>query len=139
MLEFKLLIMQTIQTYFAGAWQHASGPAYQTTYPHDGSVVATLHGATVADVDAAVQFAEAARHKASWAGLKPHERALLLHKIAAGIRAESETLAQLQRLDNGKPISECRALVASAAGTFQYFAACCETLEDAVTPAVVTL
>jgi acyl-CoA reductase-like NAD-dependent aldehyde dehydrogenase len=43
-------------------------------------------------------------------------------------------LAQLQRLDNGKPIKECRALVASAAGTFQYFAATAETWEDAVTP-----
>jgi acyl-CoA reductase-like NAD-dependent aldehyde dehydrogenase len=43
-------------------------------------------------------------------------------------------LAQLQRLDNGKPIKECRALVASAAGTFQYFAAAAETWEDAVTP-----
>jgi acyl-CoA reductase-like NAD-dependent aldehyde dehydrogenase len=40
----------------------------------------------------------------------------------------------LQRLDNGKPIKECRALVASAAGTFQYFAAAAETWEDAVTP-----
>jgi acyl-CoA reductase-like NAD-dependent aldehyde dehydrogenase len=44
-------------------------------------------------------------------------------------------LAQLQRLDNGKPIKECRALVASAAGTFQFFAAAAETWEDAMTPA----
>jgi acyl-CoA reductase-like NAD-dependent aldehyde dehydrogenase len=58
----------------------------------------------------------------------------MLHRIAQGIREQSETLAQLQRLDNGKPIKECRALVASAAGTFQYFAATAETWEDAVTP-----
>jgi acyl-CoA reductase-like NAD-dependent aldehyde dehydrogenase len=64
----------------------------------------------------------------------PHERAGMLHRIAQGIREQSETLAQLQRLDNGKPIKECRALVASAAGTFQYFAAAAETWEDAVTP-----
>jgi acyl-CoA reductase-like NAD-dependent aldehyde dehydrogenase len=64
----------------------------------------------------------------------PHERAGMLHRIAQGIREQSETLAQLQRLDNGKPIKECRALVASAAGTFQYFAATAETWEDAVTP-----
>jgi len=58
----------------------------------------------------------------------------MLHRIAQGIREQSEALAQLQRLDNGKPIKECRALVASAAGTFQYFAAAAETWEDAVTP-----
>jgi acyl-CoA reductase-like NAD-dependent aldehyde dehydrogenase len=58
-----------------------------------------------------------------------------LHRIAAGIRGRSEELARLQRLDNGKPVNECRALVASAAGTFQFFAAACETWEDTLTPA----
>ncbi len=122
-----------LHTYFCGQWQNASGPIYTTTYPHDGSDIATLHGATVADVDAAVAFA--AQAQPAWGARKPHERATVLHAIAAQIRAQSEALAQLQRLDNGKPINECRALVASAAGTFQYFAACCETLEDAMTPA----
>jgi acyl-CoA reductase-like NAD-dependent aldehyde dehydrogenase len=88
----------------------------------------------VGDVDEAVQTAEQARLQPAWARLMPHERAGMLHRIAQGIREQSETLAQLQRLDNGKPIKECRALVASAAGTFQYFAATAETWEDAVTP-----
>lgn len=124
-----------LQTLIGGRWRDGSGPLYSTEYPADGSVVAELHAASVADADEAVQAAEAARHRPSWAGLKPHQRALLLHRMAAGIRERAEELAQLQRLDNGKPISETRALVASAAGTFQYFAAACETLEDQVTPA----
>ena len=124
-----------LQTLIGGRWRDGSGPQYSTEYPADGSVVAELHAASVADADEAVQAAEAARHRPSWAGLKPHQRALLLHRMAAGIRERAEELAQLQRLDNGKPISETRALVASAAGTFQYFAAACETLEDQVTPA----
>jgi acyl-CoA reductase-like NAD-dependent aldehyde dehydrogenase len=124
-----------LQTLIGGRWRDGSGPQYSTEYPADGSVVAELHAASVADADEAVQAAEAARHRPSWAGLKPHQRALLLHRMAAGIRDRAEELAQLQRLDNGKPISETRALVASAAGTFQYFAAACETLEDQVTPA----
>ena len=124
-----------LQTLIGGRWRDGSGPLYSTEYPADGSVVAELHAASVADADEAVQAAEAARHRPSWAGLKPHQRALLLHRMAAGIRERAEELAQLQRLDNGKPVSETRALVASAAGTFQYFAAACETLEDQVTPA----
>jgi betaine-aldehyde dehydrogenase len=123
-----------VQTLLAGQWRNASGPQYTTEYPFDGSAVATLNAATVADVDEAVQAAEAARHKPNWAGLKPHERAAILHRIAGGIRARGEELAQLQRLDNGKPITETRGLVASAAATFQYFAAVCETFEDQVTP-----
>jgi betaine-aldehyde dehydrogenase len=124
-----------LQSFIAGHWRHASGPEYTTEYPADGSTVAKLNAATVDDVDQAVQAAERARHLPSWANLKRHERAGILHRIAAGIRSRSEELAQLQRLDNGKPISETRALVASAAGTFQFFAAACETWEDTLTPA----
>jgi acyl-CoA reductase-like NAD-dependent aldehyde dehydrogenase len=125
---------EAIKTYFSGAWTHASGPRYSTHYPADGSAVASLHAATAADVDSAVRFAEAARCQTNWANLKTQERASILHRIAAGIRARHEELAQLQRLDNGKPIIETRALVSSAAGTFQYFAAVCETFESPVTP-----
>jgi acyl-CoA reductase-like NAD-dependent aldehyde dehydrogenase len=124
-----------LQSFIAGRWRHASGPEYTTEYPADGSTVARLNAATVADVDEAVQAAERARHQPSWANLKRHERAGILHRIAAGILSRGEELAQLQRLDNGKPISETRALVASAAGTFQFFAAACETWEDTLTPA----
>ncbi len=123
-----------IQTLIAGQWRDVSGPSYSTEYPFDSSVVATLNAATVADVDTAVTAAEAARLSPAWANLMPHQRASFLHKIAAGIRARAEDLAQLQMLDNGKPMTECLGLVASAAGTFQYFAAVCETFEDAVTP-----
>jgi len=123
-----------LHTFTAGQWRDASGPVYATYYPHDGSQVATLHAATAQDVDDAVQAAEHVRQQPAWANLRPHERATLLHKIAAGIRERGEELAQLQRLDNGKPIKETRALVASAAGTFQFFAAACETLEDTITP-----
>ena len=126
----------TLHTLLAGQWRDASGPRYDTFYPHDGSRVASLHAATAADVDEAVQAAERARKLASWAGLKRHERAGILFRIAEGIRARAEELAQLQRLDNGKPVGETRALVASAAGTFQFFAAACETWEDELTPQI---
>ena len=123
-----------LHSLIAGRWRDASGPRYSTEYPHDGSTVAELHAATADDVDEAVQAAERARRQTSWAGLKHHERAAILYRIAQGIRAEAEQLAQWQRLDNGKPIKECRALVASAAGTFQFFAAAAETWEETITP-----
>ena len=125
---------EKIQSLLAGRWRDASGPAYTTEYPHDGSTVAQLNAATVADVDEAVHAAEKARQQPAWAKLMPHERAGILYRMATGIREKSEALAQLQRLDNGKPIKECRALVASAAGTFQFFGAAAETWEDAITP-----
>ncbi len=125
---------EKLQTLLAGRWRDASGPEYATEYPHAGSTVATLHGATADDVEEAVQTAERARKLPAWANLKRHERAAILHRIAGGIRERAEDLARLQRLDNGKPVNECRALVASAAGTFQFFAAACETWEETLTP-----
>src|SRR3546814_9612462 len=73
-------------------------------------------------------------HDPAWRDLLPHQRAAYLHRIAALIERDAERLAQLQRQDNGKPILETRALVGSAAGTFRYFAAVCETLEGDITP-----
>lgn len=123
-----------LQSFIAGQWRHASGSMYATEYPHDGSTVAELYAATAQDVNEAVHAAEKARLQPTWAKLKHHERAGILYRVAAGIRARAEELAQLQRLDNGKPIKECRALVASAAGTFQFFAAAAETWEETITP-----
>ena len=125
---------EKLQSLIAGQWRDASGPLYTTEYPHDGSAVAQLHAATANDVDEAIQAAERARKQPNWANLKHHERAAILYRVAQGIRDRAEELAQLQRLDNGKPIKECRALVASASATFQFFAAAAETWEGTITP-----
>ena len=58
------------------------------------------------------------------AGAVPHRRS---------DQQRHEALANLQRRDNGKPIGETRVLVASAANTFRYFAACLETLDEELT------
>ena len=117
-----------------GEWRPGRGAAYATRYPADDSVNAELFAASTADVEEAVQAADAAWRRPDWRNLKPHERASVLYKISSLIRARAEDLAQLQRKDNGKPITETRALVASAAGTFQFFASACETNEEALTP-----
>ncbi|SDJ87545.1 betaine-aldehyde dehydrogenase [Pseudomonas delhiensis] len=118
----------------AGQWRLGSGDLYASHYPADGSVVARLHAAGLADVEEAIQGAQRAFLHSGWAQRKPHERAAVLYRVAQLIREHAEALAQLQRLDNGKPIRETRALVASAAATFQFFAAACETLEESITP-----
>jgi betaine-aldehyde dehydrogenase len=120
--------------YVGGEWREGRGDVYATRYPADDSVNAELAAANVADVEEAIQAADAAWRRADWRDLRPHERASILYRVATIIREQGEALAQLQRRDNGKPISETRALVASAAGTFQFFAAACETLEETLTP-----
>ena len=120
--------------YIGGEWRRGGGEVYASHYPADGSVTAELAAASLDDVNAAIEAAHAAWQRPNWRDIKAHERAAILYRIAALIRERGEALAQLQRRDNGKPISETRALVASAAGTFQFFASACETLEEALTP-----
>ncbi|SAL50715.1 betaine-aldehyde dehydrogenase [Caballeronia arvi] len=120
--------------FLGGEWRSGRGNAYASIYPADQSVNAEISTANADDAREAVEIADRAYRKADWAGLKPHQRAAILHRIASLIEARHEALAQLQRRDNGKPISETRALVTSAANTFRYFASCLETLEEALTP-----
>ncbi len=118
----------------AGEWRLGGGDVYESLYPATGEPIARLQAASLADVEEAITRAHHAFLTSGWAQKLPHERAAVLHRVAHLIREQSETLAQKQRLDNGKPINETRALVASAAGTFQFFAAALETLEETITP-----
>ncbi|MEN7531347.1 aldehyde dehydrogenase [Cupriavidus sp. DL-D2] len=125
---------QVLPICIAGEWRLGTGDRYATRYPATGEVVAELNAASLADVEEAIEGAWRAFRISGWAQRKPHERAAVLYRVADLIRAKSEALAQRQRLDNGKPISETRALVASAASTFQFFGAALETLEEQITP-----
>jgi len=118
----------------AGQWRLGGGDLYESLYPATGEPIARLHAASVTDVEEAIVGADRAFRTSGWRQMLPHQRAAVLHRVAALIRERAEALAQRQRLDNGKPINETRALVASAAATFQFFAAALETLEDTITP-----
>ena len=126
----------TVQPFLIGdEWLAGGGAPLQSINPANGQVNCEIGTADAADVDHAVAVAEAAQRKPAWRNMKPHERARILSRIAQGIDDNAERLAQKQMLENGKVIGECRGQVASAAATFRYYAAVCETAESAVTPA----
>ncbi|THU05490.1 aldehyde dehydrogenase [Lampropedia puyangensis] len=103
--------------------------------PANGQVAGEVQKATAQDVDACVQTAWDAFHHQAWSGLRQDQRATVLYAIGQGILAERESLAALQMRDSGKPYKECLHMVDSAAGNFRYYAAVCETLQGALTPA----
>jgi betaine-aldehyde dehydrogenase len=118
-----------------GTWRVGGGDELRSINPADGSVNAVLRGASASDIDEAVEAGARAAANPAWRNLLPHERARVLRRIGDGIAAEADALARLQLRDNGKPLYETRGLVASAAGTFGFFAAALETFESEVTPA----
>ncbi|MEV5981623.1 aldehyde dehydrogenase family protein [Streptomyces sp. NPDC052114] len=119
----------------AGEWRRGAGAATPTVDPATGRVLATVHAVTVEEVAEAAEGAARAAADPRWRELLPHERARLLHRVAASIEENAGELAALQTADTGKALAETRALVASAAGTFRYTAAALETAEEAITPA----
>jgi len=128
-------IHELLPIFIGGERRPGRGDETASVYPATGEVVARLRAPSLDDVNEAISAADHAFRTSGWAQRKPHERAAVLHRVAALIRERAEPLAQRQRQDNGKPIGETRNLVASAAGTFQFFAAACETLEETITPA----
>lgn len=119
--------------YVAGRWRAGTGPIAVDTNPADGTVLREFATASRADVDDAVAAGCAAAADAGWRDLMPHERARYLHRIADGVHANVERISRIQTADTGKTRGETNALAQSAAATFRYFAAVCETLDDDLT------
>ena len=122
------------QLYIAGEWRRGRGAPIHSYFPADGTLNRTLHGASVEDVDLAIERAQTAVNDPAWRNLRPHERASYLYRISTGISDAVDRIAFVQSRDTGKTITETRALAMSAAGTFRYMAAALETMEDALTP-----
>lgn len=118
----------------AGRPTVGTGPPAVVRDPADGAPLAVVHGAGTEQVDAAVRAGAEAALQRSWRDALPAQRAALLRAVAERIDAAGDRLARLQTANTGKTLGETRALVASAAGTFRYFAGVVETAEDRVTP-----
>jgi betaine-aldehyde dehydrogenase len=117
----------------ANQWRDGQGAPFATVNPSDGREGARIAGAGPADVDDAVAAARGALGDPAWAGLKHHERAGFLYRMAQLVAAEVEDLARIQMQDNGKTFDECLGQARSAAATFRYYAAACETFESEMT------
>ena len=87
-----------------------SGPSLASVHPSTGDLLATVHAASAADVDAAVAAARSALEPrpGSWASLPPAERGVLMQKLAALVEARADDLAFLESMDVGKPYFESR-------------------------------
>ncbi|NLS06088.1 aldehyde dehydrogenase [Rhizobium sp. P32RR-XVIII] len=113
-------------------WRQGAGKPFLSINPADGSVAGEIAGADASDINEAVAAARRALVHPSWANLKAHERARLLYRMGDLVRTNADDLARTQMRDNGKTFAECRAQAESAASTFQYYAAVCETFESEV-------
>ena len=90
-------------------WRDArSGETLDVFDPGVGTVISRVARSDAADVDDAVGAARRALESGPWARMTASDRGRLLWKLAAAIGDEAEELAQLESLDTGRPIFECR-------------------------------
>ncbi|MCY9140189.1 aldehyde dehydrogenase family protein [Peribacillus frigoritolerans] len=101
----------------------ASGKTFETLDPSNGKVLAVVSEAGPEDVDKAVKAARTAFDKGPWKKMSASERSRLIYKLADLMEEHKEALAQLDTLDNGKPIGETtNADVPLAIDHFRYYA-----------------
>ena len=112
----------------SGATFAVENPARETT------LALAAHGAAE-DVDRAVAAARRAFDDGPWRRINPSERGKLLWKLADAIEARSEEFAQLESLDNGKPLTVARAAdVALTVDHFRYYAGWATKIEGETIP-----
>ena len=125
-------IPPSLQTFLAspkrllidGDWRDAqSGESFDVYDPATDQVVAQVAQGDAADVEIAVQAARKAFDSGPWSKMTASQRGRMIWKIGDLIEQNADELAQLETLDNGKPLSVAKAAdVALAADMFRYMA-----------------
>ena len=113
----------------------ADGRTFDSLDPATGQPIARVPQAGAADVDAAVRAARAAFESGPWATLPAADRGRLLTRLAGLVADHAEELAELESLDNGKPVKLARVVdVAQTVAHFEYFAGWPTKIEGDVVP-----
>ncbi|MFK8054348.1 MAG: aldehyde dehydrogenase [Woeseiaceae bacterium] len=103
--------------------------------PATGECMAHIAEATAADIDAAVIAARAALETGAWGKMTGAERAKLLWRMADLMEQNIDELAELETLDQGKPLGAGRwAEIPGAIDQFRFFAGQCTRLEGVTIP-----
>ena len=120
--------------YIGGRFIEAEGRKVQDVLnPADNSVVGKLPHATREDLDAALAAAQTAFE--TWRFSSPMERSKILRKVAELTRERRDEIARDITLDQGKPLAEARAEVASCAEHAEWHAEECRRIYGRVIPA----
>jgi len=124
------------QLLVGGRWvPPQTGETFSVENPARESTIAQVAKGGEADVDRAVGAARQAFEEGPWRRMNPSERGQLLWRLADLIERHTEEFAQLESLDNGKPLSVARAAdVALTVDHFRYYAGWATKVEGETIP-----
>ena len=110
----------------------AKGGTFTTEDPATAQAICEVGQAGEADIDAAVGAAREAF--TGWAALAPNKRAGLISALAEAIKANFAELAELESLDNGKPLNYAQGDVGAAVNHLRYYSGWPTKIEGRVIP-----
>jgi phenylacetaldehyde dehydrogenase len=119
-----------------GKWVAAASGATFTTYdPATEEPLAEVPAGDKEDVDRAVRAARRAFESGPWRRMTPSERGRAIWKLADLIEQHLEEFAQLETLDNGKPLKVARAAdIPLVVDHFRYYAGWATKVEGETIP-----
>src|SRR5580692_5647676 len=113
----------------------ADGRTFATLDPATGREIAQVPHAGPADVAGAVAAARAAFADGPWASMPASGRERVMLALAQAVEDHAQELAEIESLDNGKPVNLARYVdVAGTAAHLRYFAGWPTKIEGAVLP-----
>jgi phenylacetaldehyde dehydrogenase len=124
------------QLLIGGKWLDAgSGETFPVENPATEDTLAQVAKGGARDVDLAVAAARQAFDNGPWRHMSASERGKLLWKLADAVEARTEEFAQLETLDNGKPLTIARAGdVALSVDNLRYYAGWATKIEGETIP-----
>ncbi|MGC2332588.1 MAG: aldehyde dehydrogenase family protein, partial [Candidatus Acidiferrales bacterium] len=120
-----------------GKWvDAASGKTFPTYNPATGEVLAHVAEGDKEDIDRAVAAARAAfDNKAPWRNITPSERGRVIWKLADLLEKRAEEFAQLECLDQGKPLGLTRMVdIPTSIDQLRYYAGWATKVEGSTIP-----
>ncbi|HEY6903933.1 MAG TPA: aldehyde dehydrogenase family protein [Candidatus Acidoferrales bacterium] len=129
-------VAKTRQMLINGKWvDAASGKTFPTYNPATGDVLVKVAEGDREDINRAVDAAREAFDKGPWRKLSNSERGRMIWKLADLIEKHAEEFAQLESLDNGKPLTVARvADVPATVDMFRYMAGWATKVEGNTIP-----
>lgn len=102
-----------------GSWvRAASGRTLDVENPATEELIASVPAADATDVALAVQAASKAFESSDWAKMTPSHRERLLMKLADLLDENAQAMAEIESIDNGKPVTVAKAVDVSLAVAF---------------------
>ena len=127
--------MRTSKIYIDGAFRpSASGEMIDVINPATQEVIARTPDGDREDVDAAVKAARKAFETGPWPDVTAQERGRILFRLAQVVRDNAKALAELETINNGKPIVEAEFDIADVATCFEYYGGLATKIHGEVIP-----